>query len=366
MNTPDLGALPLTALAPMQDVTGLDFMRLIAARGAPGLFVTEYFRVHKHSVPEANILASITQNQTGRPIFAQLIGENLHHMARTVEALLPHPIAGIDLNMGCPAPKVYKKHAGGGLLRDLPHVDRLLRTLRAATPGLFTVKTRIGFEDTNRFDDLLELLARHRVDMLSLHARTVKEMYRGEPHYPFIRRAVETLPCPVLANGNLTSAPKALRILRETGAAGVMIGRAAIRNPWIFAQVHAAWAREDPAFAAKLHADGLAANYPRPTLADVRAYVDDLLDATRQPEMPEERHVARAKKFLNFLGEGIDADGRFLHEMRRCKTYPQLLGCCDRHMLNGGRGDELFSEEPISREPTRPNREGEPVVACSL
>ena len=104
---------PLTALAPMQDVTDLAFMRVIAAYGAPDYFFTEFFRVHAQSRPERHILRSIDENDTGRPVFAQLIGEDIPHMLRTVEALAKHPIAGIDLNLGCPAPKVYKKNVGG-------------------------------------------------------------------------------------------------------------------------------------------------------------------------------------------------------------------------------------------------------------
>src|SRR5256885_14939599 len=88
----------LTALAPMQDVTDLAFMRVVAHYGAPDYFFTEFFRVHAQSRPEKHILRSIDENNTGRPIFAQLIGEDLSHLARTAEALLQHNVAGIDLN----------------------------------------------------------------------------------------------------------------------------------------------------------------------------------------------------------------------------------------------------------------------------
>src|SRR5215217_4037730 len=152
---------PLTALAPMQDVTDLAFMRVIAHYGAPDYFFTEFFRVHAQSRPEKHILSSIDENTTGRPVFAQLIGEDLYHLVRTTEELLRHNIAGIDLNLGCPAPKVYKKNVGGGLLREPAKVGEILATLRAAVPGLFTVKMRIGFDDTSNFDRLLELMNEH-------------------------------------------------------------------------------------------------------------------------------------------------------------------------------------------------------------
>ncbi|MDE3084059.1 MAG: tRNA-dihydrouridine synthase, partial [Verrucomicrobiota bacterium] len=116
----------LTALAPMQDVTDLAFMRVIAGYGAPDYFFTEFFRVHAQSRPEKHILRSIDENTTGRPIFAQLIGEAIPHLTRTVDELLKHPVAGIDLNLGCPAPKIYKKNVGGGLLRDPERIDGIL------------------------------------------------------------------------------------------------------------------------------------------------------------------------------------------------------------------------------------------------
>src|SRR3954469_10941559 len=170
---------PVTALAPMQDVTDLAFMGVIAHYGAPDYFFTEFLRVHGQSRPEKHIVRSIDENKTGRPIFAQLIGEDCVHLARTATELLRHPVAGIDLNLGCPAPKVYKKNVGGGLLRDPAKIDEILGTLRAASPGLFTVKMRIGFDDMSNFDRILDLVNAHNVDLLSVHGRTVKEMYRS-------------------------------------------------------------------------------------------------------------------------------------------------------------------------------------------
>src|SRR5580692_7139356 len=91
---PLAAGLPLTALAPMQDVTDLPFMQVIAHYGAPDYFFTEFFRVHAQSRPEKHILRSIDENATGRPVFAQLIGEDLAHLARTGAELLKHPVAG--------------------------------------------------------------------------------------------------------------------------------------------------------------------------------------------------------------------------------------------------------------------------------
>ena len=109
-----------SALAPMQDVTSLPFMAIVANYGAPDLFFTEYFRVHAHARINPDILSSITENSSGKPVFAQLIGEDIEHIRRFANDLQKYPIAGIDLNLGCPAPRVYRKNVGGGLLRNLP------------------------------------------------------------------------------------------------------------------------------------------------------------------------------------------------------------------------------------------------------
>ncbi len=340
---------PLTALAPMQDVTDLAFMRVIAHYGAPDYFFTEFIRVHAHSRPEKHILRSIDENTTGRPVFAQLIGEEIVHLERTVADLRSHPVAGIDLNLGCPAPKVYKKNVGGGLLRDPARIDEILSALRAAVPGLFTVKMRIGFDSTEHYTRLLDLMNRHRVDLLSVHGRTVKEMYRSDVHYDFIATAARNVRCPVLANGNVTSAARAAAIVAETGAAGVMIGRHAIRNPWIFRQCREQFAGQLPAPV---------------VLAQVRDYVERLYEATRTATIPERAHVNKMKKYLNFVGQSVDPQGAFLHAMRRAETAEQLFAICDHHLL--AEPDQPFAPEPYAGVIARPNCETPMADGCSL
>jgi tRNA-dihydrouridine synthase len=340
---------PLTALAPMQDVTDLAFMRVIASYGAPDYFFTEFFRVHAQSRPERHILRSIDENDTGRPVFAQLIGEDIPHLLRTVEALAKHPIAGIDLNLGCPAPKVYKKNVGGGLLREPLRIRAILGALREAVPGLLTVKMRIGFEDSAGLDAIVDIMNESRIDLLAVHGRTVREMYRSEVHYDRIARAAARARCPVLANGNVTSARRAAEVVRDTGAAGVMIGRHAIRNPWIFRQCRERFA-------------GLPESGT--SLLEVRGYVEHLYRATQAPEVPEGAHVNKMKKYLNFVGQGVDPRGEFLHDMRRAQTEAELFRVCDRHLVDRA---GAFSPEPHPGVIARPNCETpEEADGCSL
>ena len=335
----------------MQDVTDLAFMRIVAHYGAPDYYFTEFFRVHAQSRPETHILRSIDENDTGRPIFAQLIGNNIADLERTVSALLRHPIAGIDLNLGCPVPKVYKKNAGGGLLREPARIDEILGALRAAIPGLLTVKMRLGFDGTNDFERILDLINRHNVDLLSIHGRTVAEMYRGPVRYDSIARAASIVRCPVLANGEIASAAKATTVLATTHAAGVMIGRHAIRNPWIFRQCRERFAGQ-PVF--------------RVTLADVREYIDRLHHATLKSGTPARAHVGKMKKYLNFVGQGVDSEGAFLRAMRTAQTESELFSACDRHLLAAP--EREFAPEPYPGIIARPNCEAafDDGMVCAL
>ena len=154
----------------MQDVTDLPFLRTIAALGGADVYVTEYFRVHIHSRLDPYILRSITENPTGRPLVAQMIGQDADELVRTVGDLKQYPIAGIDLNLGCPAPVVYRKNAGGGLLRKPEKVNELLGRLRDASDEVsFTVKTRLGFESEDEFARLLGVFKKHAIDLLTIH-----------------------------------------------------------------------------------------------------------------------------------------------------------------------------------------------------
>ncbi len=318
--------MPVLALAPMQDVTTLQFMRVISRYGGPDVYWTEYFRVHGDSRPEKWILDSIIHNPTGRPVVAQMIGNDIPALVRNAKLLQQYPVAAIDLNLGCPAPVVYRKCAGGGLLREPQRIDAILGALRDAVTIPFTVKTRIGFASPAEFDALLPVFAKHSLDLLTVHARTVTQMYRPGVRYDLIAQAARELPCPVLANGNVYSSSHALAVLAETGARGLMIGRGAIRNPWLFDQIRAQLRGE---------------KIKLPAGRDVLAYLHELWDNEISPGVRESAQVQRMKKFTNFIGEGVAE--KFLHDIRRVETTKDFWRVC---------GEFLDHDQPMSLEPT--------------
>jgi tRNA-dihydrouridine synthase len=306
---------PLLALAPMQDVTTLQFMRVIDRYGGPEVYWTEYFRVHGDSRPEKWILDSITQNPTGKPVVAQLIGNDIPALVRNARLLQKFPVAAIDLNLGCPAPVVYRKCAGGGLLRAPQKIDAILGALRDAVTIPFTVKTRIGFESAAEFDALLPLFAKHPIDLLTVHARTVTQMYRPGVRYDLIAQAAGAMKCPVLLNGNVFSAAQAKQLLAETKVRGLMIGRGAIRNPWLFDQIRAELRGE---------------KIKLPSGREVLAYIHELWDNEITPGVRESAQVQRMKKFTNFIGEGIGE--KFLHDIRRVATTADFWRVCEEFL----------------------------------
>ncbi len=311
---------PLLALAPMQDVTDLPFWRLMTRYGGADLYFTEFFRVHPDSCLERDILRSVDENPTGRPAIAQMIGNDIPSLVRSAKELMQHPVAAIDLNLGCPAPIVYKKCAGGGLLREPERIDRILGALREVVTVKFTVKTRIGFEDPQVFDELLPIFARHSLDLLTVHGRTVLQMYRPGVRYDLIAQAAAALPCPVLANGDIATAEDAARVRAQTGVSGLMIGRGAIRNPWLFEQI-------------RCHQRGEVVTLP--TGREVLAYIADLYETVTTPDTPELVQVNKLKKYLNFLGLGVPESEAFLHQIRRVTTRSTFFAVCADFLDHG-------------------------------
>jgi tRNA-dihydrouridine synthase len=256
-----------------------------------------------------------------------MIGNDIPALVRTARELQQHPVAAIDLNLGCPAPVVYRKCAGGGLLREPERINAILSALRDAVTIPFTVKTRIGFESPEEFDTLVPVFAKHPIDLLTIHARTVKQMYRPGVRYDLIAQAAHALKCPVLANGNIYSAAQARQLLAETGVRGLMIGRGAIRNPWLFDQVRAELRGE---------------KIKLPAGRDILAYIRELWENEITPGVQESAQVQRMKKFMNFIGDGVSEN--FLFEIRRVTTTADFFRVCENCLDH----DQPMTLEPIA------------------
>lgn len=347
-------------LAPMQDITTLPFMRLLARRGAPDFFVTEFLRVNATSSVDASVAdcAAQTFPLTGTPLLVQLIGEDVPALVRIAEKILrdyAESVAGIDLNLGCPMPKIFRKNVGGGLLRDLPKVEKILAALRevcSAHGKFFTVKCRLGFDDASPFPRLLEIVRSHNVNLLAVHGRTVRGLYRAPVDYGAIADAVKKSACPVVANGEISSAAKAKTVRERTGCAGLMAGRHAVRNPWLFRQIREMLAGTPPE---KIFS---------PRLGDVFEYIRELENCVADEATSPARAAARMKKFLNFIGTGVDPEGAFLHAVRRAESPSEIFSVAEKFLLAGTLAERPFPAEPFPQLCARPNCESAGTAAC--
>jgi tRNA-dihydrouridine synthase B len=180
----------------------------------------------------------IQKSPNETPYFVQLSGNKSSIMQIAVEKLNQiDGIDGIDLNCGCPAPKVFSHGSGSNLLGDLPRLQDILRTIKKySNKKLTTVKVRIGVDEKIPYD-IARAIEDVGVDMISVHGRTKQGKYKAPVDYDAIKTIVDAVSIPVIANGDIKDYAKAQEVLKHTGAAGIMIGRGAVGKPWIFHQI---------------------------------------------------------------------------------------------------------------------------------
>ena len=230
------------ALAPMAGVTDLAFRTICREQGA-GLTCTEMVSAKALCFQDKKSIPLLQLGEGEYPAAAQIFGSDPVCMEEA--AAIAHEVSGadlIDINMGCPVPKVANNGDGSGLLRDLDKACRVAEAvIRGAQGTPVTVKMRLGWDKGNIVClDLAKMLESVGVAAITLHGRTKVQMYSGTANWDYIREVKQALSIPVIANGDVFSGQDAARILRYTGADGVMIARGVFGNPWIFQQAQAA------------------------------------------------------------------------------------------------------------------------------
>lgn len=274
---------PIIGLSPMDGVTDASF-RLIAAKyGRPDIFMTEFTSVEGICAGADGFIRDFAYSDAERPIIAQIYGRNPDHFYKVAHIVCELGFDGVDINMGCPAKNVAAKGCGAGLILNPSLALTLMRSVRRGIedwvagqqladlslntavlqhiksismmrpsalatgprrPIPMSVKTRVGYDEIV-VADWVSTLLEEKPAAISVHGRTLKQMYRGEADWQAIACAVEvaqgtdTL---VLGNGDLKSMQQVVRRVRETGVDGVLLGRAALGNPWIFRDKQ--WAKD--------------------------------------------------------------------------------------------------------------------------
>ena len=235
---------PATVLAPMAGVTDTVFRRFIRNLGGCGLIMTEFTSSHGVSAslrtnkPTRTLTKYLAFEPEEHPISAQLFGADPYIMADAARVCQDLGFDILDINFGCPVNKVVKCNGGSGLLRDLPLVERLLKTVRAAISIPFTMKFRAGWSDEDLVAVRMARLAEDcGLQAVALHPRTREQGYAGKADWSRIAEVKAAVKIPVFGNGDIVTPEDAVRMVRETGCDAVMIGRAASSNPWIFRQI---------------------------------------------------------------------------------------------------------------------------------
>lgn len=236
----DLGYRPLF-LAPMEDVTDASF-RLLAREFGASIVVTEFVNADAiiRSIPST--LRKMVVADEERPVAIQLYGRDATTMAEAAKVAEEARPELIDLNFGCPVKKVAGKGAGAGMLRDIPLMLEIIRSVVNAVELPVTVKTRLGWDNDHIIiEELAEQIQEAGAQALTIHGRTRSQMYKGEADWGPIARVKQNpnITIPIIGNGDVTSGEIALERFETTGVDAVMVGRGAIGQPWIFEEMRA-------------------------------------------------------------------------------------------------------------------------------
>ena len=305
-----LGAVvvtPATVLAPMAGVTDTVFRRFIRhasmfttastlnaseesiddavtnAQSGCGLLMTEFTSADGLArMRESKRQRYLTFYDDEHPIGAQLFGSNAETLAEAARIVEETGFDLVDLNLGCPAKRVVGCNGGSGLLRDLPRIGDIFRAVRKAVTIPFTVKFRMGWNDSQIVCvELARMAEAEGLNAVALHARTREQGYSGQAQWEWIAEVKQAVGIPVVGNGDIRTPEDAAAMVALTGCDAVMIGRAAPANPWIFRQI------------AQYTATG---SYDRPTVEDryrmIRAYFQMLLDeAEATKDLPRDARM---------------------------------------------------------------------------
>ena len=225
-------------LAPMAGVTDLPF-RLICKEQGAGLLCMEMVSAKAVHYNNKNTDALMEIHPEEMPVSLQLFGSEPEVMAETAARIEERPFAILDINMGCPVPKVVNNHEGSALMKDPKLAGEIIYAVSHAIQKPVTVKIRKGFdEDSVNAVEMAKVAEENGAAAVAVHGRTREQYYSGKADWDIIRQVKEAVHIPVIGNGDVTDAVSAKRMLEETGCDGIMVGRASRGNPWIFREIN--------------------------------------------------------------------------------------------------------------------------------
>ncbi len=312
-----------TLLAPMEGVTHPTFRHILAALGGIDLVCTEFVRITDSPIGRRHLERQVVRSPGAR-LSVQVMGKNLENLSEATRIVVGAGADVVDLNVGCPAPTVVRKGVGSAMLKDPELLFRAVQALRSHSKGPVSAKMRAGFDDADGAVQLATVMQAAGADFVTVHPRRRSDFYRGVADWRIIAALKAELRIPVVGNGDVWYAADALRMRRETGCDAVMIGRGAVRNPWIFQQIEAL-------------SQGLSPVCPNG--ADAAAYLEGVVRIYREEFSPRAA-LGQIKELLRYFGRILDDGGAFLKSALRAQTLDQVLRLSEQ-TLSSLAADEL-------------------------
>src|SRR5216683_640326 len=325
----DVEIYPPLILSPMAGVTDVSFRRLLKRRGGVGLTVSEFISVEGLTRNNPKSKRQMRFYEDERPFAVQIFGGQQERMRLAAEMAEEVGADILDVNCGCPAPKVVKHGGGSGLLKDHPRLETILTEIKKAITIPMTVKIRAGFYDhTINAVDTAKLAEACGAEHIALHGRTKEQGYRGQANWELVKQIKKTVNVPVSGSGDITTIEQAFDRFSETGCDGVLIGRGAMQNPWIFRQIEDTMHGREPF---------------QPTLEDKRAVLLEYFDMLRQ-DMPQLAAIGRMKQLAGQFTRGLHGGALFRTAMYHSHSVEEILDRISEYFEAISAGTQYFGE----------------------
>jgi tRNA-dihydrouridine synthase B len=301
---------PPLVLSPMAGVTDVAFRGLLKRCGGIGLTVSEFISVEGLTRNNPKSKRQMRFYDYERPFAVQIFGGQPERMRMAAEMAEECGADMLDINCGCPAPKVVKHGGGSGLLKDYQRLETILTEIKKAITIPLTIKIRAGYYDNNiNAVETARLAEQCGVEHIALHGRTKEQGYKGRANWDLVRQIKEAVKIPVSGSGDVTTVDEALARWRETNCDGILIGRGAMANPWVFRQIE----------------DTLAGRAPfQPTLADKRNLLLEYFELLRA-DMPELPAIGRMKQLAGQFTRGLVGGARFRQVLYHSHAVDEIL-----------------------------------------
>ncbi len=301
---------PPLILSPMAGVTDYTFRRLIKRRGGVGLVVSEFISVEGLTRHNPKSKRQMRFDEEERPFAVQIFGGQPERMALGAEMAEETGADILDVNCGCPAPKVVKHGGGSALLKDMPRMEIILKAIKAAITIPLTLKMRVGFSDsTINCTEVAKMAEQCGVEHIQVHGRTREQGYKGMANWELIGAVKDSVSIPVSGNGDITTIEYGMKRWRESGVDGILIGRGSMQNPWIFRQFNDAL-NDREIF--------------QPDLAEKKAVLLEFFEMVRE-EMPEMPALGKMKQLAGQFTKGLVGGAQFRQTLYHSHSATEIL-----------------------------------------